>query len=312
LGFTSNYTYDAIGNLTGMTDRNGRVKTYQYDALNRQIGETWLDGNNNPIHQFQSTFDAASQLINTSDTDNNNPNSAYAYQYDAVGNLTSVTSNNLETPSVSFQYKYDAVNHPIQTKEVTNSVTTALTNYTYDELNRVTRMIQMSAVGKRVDLFYNKASQLQVMRRFSGIGTNDPVADTTYRYDAVGRLIDLGHYDGSEALAKYRYSYDAAGRIVRLNSLVDGVSDYIYDAINQITGANHDSQTDESFTYDGNGNRVYGDYVVGGNNRLLSDGIYNYAYDNEGNLITQTEIATGIIEQLSWDYRNRLVGVVTG
>jgi hypothetical protein len=40
-------------------------------------------------------------------------------------------------------------------------------------------MIQMSAVAKRVDLFYNKASQLQVIRRFSGIGTSDNVADTT-------------------------------------------------------------------------------------------------------------------------------------
>jgi RHS repeat-associated protein len=62
---------------------------------------------------------------------------------------------------------------------------------------------------------------------------------------------------------------------------------------------------------DANGNRIYGNYTIGSNNQLISDGTYNYNYDSEGNLITQTEIATGVVEELTWDYRNRLVGIVT-
>jgi YD repeat-containing protein len=34
-------------------------------------------------------------------------------------------------------------------------------------------------------------------------------------------------------------------------------------------------------------------YLTGENNQLLSDGTYNYEYDNEGNRIRRTEIATG-------------------
>jgi hypothetical protein len=45
--------------------------------------------------------------------------------------------------------------------------------------------------------------------------------------------------------------------------------------------------------YDANGNRTNPGYVTGANNRLLSDGKFNYEYDGEGNVISQTDILTG-------------------
>jgi RHS repeat-associated protein len=64
------------------------------------------------------------------------------------------------------------------------------------------------------------------------------------------------------------------------------------------------------YRYDRNGNRTNAGYETGANNQLLSDGVYDYAYDKEGNLIRQTEIATGKVTQLSWDSRNRLIAVI--
>jgi RHS repeat-associated protein len=46
--------------------------------------------------------------------------------------------------------------------------------------------------------------------------------------------------------------------------------------------------------------------------RVLSDGKYQYQYDDEGNLTRKTEIATGSITNYEWDYRNRLTRVVSG
>jgi RHS repeat-associated protein len=43
---------------------------------------------------------------------------------------------------------------------------------------------------------------------------------------------------------------------------------------------------------------------------LLTDGIYNYSYDDEGNRIKRTEIATGKVTEYVWDYRNRLASVL--
>ena len=51
-------------------------------------------------------------------------------------------------------------------------------------------------------------------------------------------------------------------------------------------------------------------YTVGTNNRMTSDGVYNYTYDNEGNLTRRTKISDSSITDYTWDYRNRLLSVV--
>jgi len=79
-----------------------------------------------------------------------------------------------------------------------------------------------------------------------------------------------------------------------------------------LTGADATYRTDESYSYDANGNRTNANnanYQTGTNNQLTSDGIYTYTYDDEGNLKTRTKIGTSEVRTFTWDYRNRLVGV---
>src|SRR5207249_6325852 len=42
---------------------------------------------------------------------------------------------------------------------------------------------------------------------------------------------------------------------------------------------------------------------------LLSDGTWNYSYDDEGNLSSKTKISTGEVWSYFWDNRNELVKV---
>ena len=51
-------------------------------------------------------------------------------------------------------------------------------------------------------------------------------------------------------------------------------------------------------------------YVTGAGNQLLSDGTYNYTYDQNGNTLTKTRIADGQVTTNTWDYDNRLTHVV--
>jgi YD repeat-containing protein len=44
---------------------------------------------------------------------------------------------------------------------------------------------------------------------------------------------------------------------------------------------------------------------------VTSAGVYNYAYDNDGNLTSQTDTATGITDTYTYDYRNRLISDIT-
>ncbi|MCD4823977.1 MAG: RHS repeat-associated core domain-containing protein, partial [Phycisphaerae bacterium] len=51
-------------------------------------------------------------------------------------------------------------------------------------------------------------------------------------------------------------------------------------------------------------------YATDADNRLTSDGTYNYEYDAEGNRTRRITIATGETVEYSWDHRNRLTAVV--
>ncbi len=129
---------------------------------------------------------------------------------------------------------------------------------------------------------------------------------TTYSYDKINRLITQTDSENFTTT----YTYDAVGNLLSLID-VDGTSSFTYDDCNQLLNATHSDidNDDETYSYDDNGNRTITGYDTGVNNELLSDGVYNYDYDDEGNLISQTTIATGEVRLFEWDYLNRLVAV---
>ena len=93
---------------------------------------------------------------------------------------------------------------------------------------------------------------------------------------------------------------------------IDGARTFAYDKTDQLTSAasSRGAAFDEAFDYDANGNRQGGAIVVGAANRLLSDGTFDYEYDNEGNLIRRTDKADGAVREFEYDHRNRLTRVV--
>jgi YD repeat-containing protein len=305
LNKTRTRSYDNVGNLTQTVDRNGRKVAYNYDTLNRQTTERWLDGSNATIKTFNSSYDAVGHLLSSTNSD-----SSYSYSYDDVDRLTRIdNTGTVGVPAVKFNYSYDAVGNLVAVNDSINGTNAGITGYSYDLLNRVTGLTQ-SGTGvqsKRVAMAYNAVNQLTSLSRYSG--TNS-VVDTNYTYDNNQRLIKLAHVKGANTVASYDYSYDAADKLARTVSSVDGTSNYSYDATNQLTGASHTSQVNEAYSYDANGNRVSGGTVTGVNNQLLSDGVYNYTYDGEGNRTRRVEISTGKVTEYVWDYRNRLASVL--
>ncbi len=79
--------------------------------------------------------------------------------------------------------------------------------------------------------------------------------------------------------------------------------------------------TGDSQNYDANGNRTSGDYSVGSDNQMATDGAgYSYAYDAQGNRTWQyvggwnttnncPDSGDTQVTQYTWDNRNRLVKV---
>ncbi len=314
---TRQYQYDAVGNLTSATDRNGRVRQSTYDALNRRTAERWLDAQNQELRRLTFTYDAAGQLTATSD-----PAASYGYAYDAAGRLISATNAGTPgVPVVALAYAYDAAGNVLTRADTIGDVAGGQNAYQYDALNRMTRVTQSGTgvASKRVDLAYNAAGQLTSVLRRADLAGNHLVAASNYTYDQAGRLTTLRHTQHAAVLAAYSWDYDQADRITRMTSS-DGSTTLAYDATDQLLAADHSFQADEALSYDLNGNRTSGGNQVGPQNRLVSDGQFQYAYDTEGNRTRRTSIATGAVTEYEWDHRNRLVrvtdksagGIITG
>jgi RHS repeat-associated protein len=146
--------------------------------------------------------------------------------------------------------------------------------------------------------------------RYASRDTSEFVANTSFTYDLANRLTSLQHARGLTALAGYDYTYDAAGRFTSIDSFLDGLTEYTHDAAGQLTDADHASITDEAYEYDDNGNRVMSGYVVGANNRISTNGVFDFEYDDEGNMVAKEEISSGERIEYEWDHRNRLIRIV--
>jgi RHS repeat-associated protein len=302
---TRAFEYDKANNRTKITDRNNRVRSFTYDALNRETAENWLDNTGNPIRSITSTYDAAGQLTSVTD-----PDSTYKFSYDAKGRQIGVDNTGTPgVPNVLLNYTYDSEDNLLSVSDTINGEVKGTTAYTYDNLNRVSRITQSGngVASKRVDFGYDNIGQIKSVNRYSDLSGTQLVRGTTYTYDAKNRLDVLSHGSG----VSHDLDYDNGNRITKITD-ADGFTNYTYDKNNQLTIADHSNanKPDESFGYDANGNRNSSGYQTGTNNRLNSDGKYNYTYDDEGNLILRTEIATNKVTEYQWDYRNRLAGVV--
>jgi RHS repeat-associated protein len=305
------YSFDTTNQLTSSTDRLGRTIVYTYDDLGRVVSQTWVGGN----YTGTFSYDAAGQLISASD-----PFSQLAFTYDNRGRLVSTDNAGTPgTPHVALTAAHDPVGNRTSLTDSINGTTGATNTYQYDALNRMTRVTQSGngVSAKRVDIGYNPLGQFDTLTRYADIAGTQPVATTNYTYDSDNRLTGITHKNaGGTTLAFEALTYNA-------NSLItqavdgDGTTNYTYDAAGQLTGASHTDPANpaETYAYDANGNRTATatqptGYTTGPGNRLLSDGTYNYVYDNSGNTIRRTNIATGAVREFQWDYRNLLTAVI--
>ena len=283
-----------------------------YDNLNRETQELWLDQNLNVINTITWQYDAAGQLLSASDAD-----SSESYTYDGLGQV--VTDSNAGTPgspTVVWTSTYDPAGRLVIRAETINGQAGATTDFSVDNLGRVYSEEQFGggAVFKRVDFAYNALGQTTQVGYYvdpSLINWSAPCANplvaVTYSYDDANQLTGLTYQHGTTTLAAYTWSYNDANQVTSETSS-DGTTAFQYDAAGELTSVSNPNQ---NYSYDATGNRTTAGSQTGPYNRLLSDGTYTYTYDNDGNVTSRTDIATGATDEYTWDYRNRLTQVVS-
>ncbi len=155
------------------------------------------------------------------------------------------------------------------------------TTFTYDALSRRTAMTLPN--GTQTTYTYDPASQVTTI--LHQLGASGPtINQAAYAYNGVGNRTSLTDRRGSQAFG--------------------------YDVLDRLTSASHPLLgTPQSYAYDPVGNRITAGNVTNAGNQLTADATHSYQYDDNGNLIRKTLLATGNYSQYTYDAENRLTKV---
>lgn len=200
---------------------------------------------------------------------------------------------------------------PIYTYDILNRRTSmtspaGVTTYEYDDISgRLTSITKPG--GQKLDFTYNKA-QLKSISLPNGI-----TAD--YNFNSSNNLTSIDYTKDNETKAHFAYSYDKNGMRASTTDL-EGLHEYQYDQIYQITKATHPRISDplEEFAYDAVGNRLTETsssftWKYNELNQLLEDHEFTYKYDTDGNMIRKVNKSTNDTTKFIWDIENKLIQV---
>ena len=338
LGNSTSFAYEGPYNrMTTLTDANGNLTQYGYDAQGNQTSITYAD-----LTQEQVGYDTVGNPTEWA----NRRGAAVGYTYDDFGRLT-----RKDYQDSSFvQYVYDSHGNLTSATDPTGT-TTFNHDPTTDRLERITypggrwleftydlagrRSSSLDQLGHRLDYHYDAAGRLEsitdtaaaeiVRYHYDAAGRLERKdlgngVYTTYQYDAASHLLRLDNFapDDSE-LSHFHYTYDMLGRRTSMDTHY-GLWTYEYDDIGQLTHAVLDSSDpqisdqDLTYVYDALGNRIRtvvngetAEYTTNNMNQYTQVGDTTYEFDADGNLIRETSPEG--TTTYTYDDENRLVAV---
>tara|TARA_R110002167_G_scaffold352262_1_gene565134 strand:- start:1303 stop:19128 length:17826 start_codon:yes stop_codon:yes gene_type:complete len=282
LGNTTLFTYDERGNQLSRTLPDGSIETFTYDDMGRMLThksfEGVISGNvyENGVLIEKQFFNDESSYQNGSGT----PDESFSYVYDAFGRIFSVTKQSASETRTTIT-TYDSKGQLVQIDSPEGTV-----NYEYDQYGRKTRT-------------------------YTG-DPSDPVTDTLYTYDALGRLETVSVVErNDEVLATPEtttYEYDLIGNLDQ-TILPNGViTDYTYDELNRLETLTH-YLTDETPEDLSDNDKIVFEYEVRTDGKRTKETETIYRDENENGQFEANEIKT-VTTDWTYDDAGRLIDEV--
>jgi RHS repeat-associated protein len=297
LGHATVSTYDGDGNLISATDPNGRKSSYGFDRDNELTKVTQADGttlsngydsNGNQTTQVNGLgyattygYDALDRL--TSSTDPLKRTTAYAY--DGAGNLTKVTDPSGQIASLA----YDAANE-LTTVTYSDGKTPNVT-YAYDAAGRRTSMTDGTGTST-----YNFDSLNRLTQSKNGAGQT-----VGYGYDLGGNPTSLTYPNG-QIVSR---GFDAAGRLTSVADWLGHSSTFSYDANGNPVTETYPNTTQAAYTYDAADQLT----SITNSKGATSFASFSYSRDANGQLLKDTPAGLNQpVQSYSYDQVNRVTG----
>ena len=330
--------YDANGNAGTVTDPNGVVTTYTYDARNRLATATVTSGSFTASTQYfydshgnlsyvippegnriDFTYNLADRLTQITDHLGN----YIRYHYDLDGNRDwEKLYDPQSTLKKQLDFVYDAYS---RLSQIVNPDAT-YTQYTYDDKNNRTAI--QDPRNKTTTLAYDALDRLRTITQPGSIATlqgfdtqdnltsvTNPLASVTqYQFDDFGKK----NVTASPETNTTQHTYDAAGN---LTQRIDGkgtVVNYTYDALNRLTAIQFPSDTTQNVTftydvYDTNDPPPSVSFGIGRlTKRIDPSGTYVFYYDAQGNPTTERKTVNNVFYITQYSYnRNKSLTSIT-
>lgn len=239
-GTTLGITYDAAGNRATITTVAGTT-TYTYDELNRLSAVIDMHG-----HKTTYEYDDAGNLHQIV-----YPNGVRCTRgYDVTGRLLSIVAVNAAGETVfSETYHRDATGNVTRVERFDGTAS----DYEYDDLSRLT---------KETHYYADATVQRSMAYTYDQVGNRQSISDSAsgmraYTYDAKQHLVDDG---------RTTFGYDARGNIV---SSATGQIDYVYDGRGRLREVRRGGDTQVTYTYDHQGNRIAAQRPFGTTNYVV-------------------------------------------
>ena len=239
-----NFTYDLVGNLLTKSDKAGKVTTFCYDNADRVTSM---------IDPAQKTtayeYNGRSQMTAVVDP----LTQRYEFLYDPWGRLTQEKKG-----TATMSLVYDAAGNRSQRTGYNG----AITNYSYDALNRLTTTSYPDTTSATYG--YDVLSRITT--------ATNPSGTVTVAYDNRGRVSSVTDVFGQVT----SYAYDASSNRTQLSLNASTQATYQYDVINRLTQITDNASLNTTFVYDANNkltsrtlpNGVVSTYEYDGLNRL--------------------------------------------
>jgi RHS repeat-associated protein len=334
-GINVPFARDQQGRITQITDPNGKVYQYGYDAAGN-LATVTLPGNTTPI---TNTYDTSHFFLSSTDPRGNpeavttyHPDGRLASITDAVGNITRYDYNLAENKTIITNpdggvvtRKYDANGLLLSETDPLNHTRT----YTYDS-NR-NKLTDTNALQQTSSYTYDTRGNLLTFTdpglktvRFTynefnlPLTTTDPLGNVqTVEYDA-----DANPTKVTDALGvRATYTWDTSGNPLTATDANGKIARVTYDAYGRVATRTDPLNRTISYTYDNMGRNITATDAHGVTRftyddlgRLLSvtdplNQVTSYEYDANGNRTAQVD-AAGRRTVYVYDAANRLIKTV--
>lgn len=329
-GYTTQYSHNAIGQITSKTDADNKVTEYVYDMSGNLLRT--IDANGKTI---VNTYDGNYQKTSVTDANGNKTEYSYngnmkntvitlpdghtvRHEYDnedrmnktidQANNATEVTYDDAGRikskrlpDGATVQYEYDAVDNVVKETNPKGAITIR----TYDNLGNV--LTVTDGEGNVTSYEYNAMSKVVKV-------TNAVAGSTVYEYSKSGDLLSesdaLGH--------KKTYTYDAFGNMLTATDAKNNVTTYTYDqnnnlltvkdALNHVTTYTYNSLNQCVSVKDALGNTILYGYDALGRKTTITDAKNNTfitTYDGNGNVIKTSDAKGNTISETVYNCLNK-------